>query len=177
MRQGTSMKGRKLKGLLSLSDLVSLWWDCMFMWFMVYVWLSDSRNLSICLVSAKTNILNPRRLYSAFSIRTLSLPSSTWAFPQPFEDKRISEVVRIGSIIIFYLNKVWKAMLFILCDVIFLVRLQRGDLKLISLWVKGLNMPTVLTIGPSTHSTYWMISSFMRWHLATVDTWISIILV
>ena len=32
--------------------------------------------------------------------------------------------VRIGSIIIFHLRKLWKAKFFILCDVIFLVRLQ-----------------------------------------------------
>ena len=36
----------------------------------------------------------------------------------------ISEVVRIGGIIIFYLSKLWKAKFFMLCDVIFLVRLQ-----------------------------------------------------
>ena len=34
-------------------------------------------------------------------------------------------IVRIGSIIIFHLSKLWKAKFFILCDVIFLVRLQR----------------------------------------------------
>ena len=34
------------------------------------------------------------------------------------------EVVRMGSIIIFDLSKLWKAKFFILCDVIFLVRLQ-----------------------------------------------------
>ena len=32
--------------------------------------------------------------------------------------------MRIGSIIIFHLSKLWKAKFFILCDVIFLVRLQ-----------------------------------------------------
>ena len=34
------------------------------------------------------------------------------------------EVVRIGSIIIFHPSKLWQAKFFILCDVIFLVRLQ-----------------------------------------------------
>ena len=38
--------------------------------------------------------------------------------------KCIGEVVRIGSIIIFHLSKLWKAKFFILCDAIFLVRLQ-----------------------------------------------------
>ena len=36
----------------------------------------------------------------------------------------MSEAMRIGSIIIFLLSKLWKAKFFILCDVIFLVRLQ-----------------------------------------------------
>ena len=34
------------------------------------------------------------------------------------------KVVRIGSIIIFHLNKLWKAKFFMLCDVIFPVSLQ-----------------------------------------------------
>ena len=34
--------------------------------------------------------------------------------------------MRIGGIIIFHLSKLWKAKFFILCDVIFLVRLQGG---------------------------------------------------
>ena len=38
--------------------------------------------------------------------------------------KCISEVERIGSIIIFHLSKLWKAKFFILCGVIFLVRPQ-----------------------------------------------------
>ena len=44
--------------------------------------------------------------------------------PKQFQEKRVSEMVRIGSIIIFRMSKLWKAMFFILCDVIFLVRLQ-----------------------------------------------------
>ena len=36
---------------------------------------------------------------------TLSLPSSKSTFSQPFKEKCISEVERIGSIITFYLNK------------------------------------------------------------------------
>ena len=47
---------------------------------------------------------------------------------RPFTPKlkniRISKVVRIGSIIIFYLSKCVKAKFFKLCDVIFVVRLQ-----------------------------------------------------
>ena len=49
-----------------------------------------------------------------------------------------SDVVRIGSIIIFHLSKLWKAKFFILCDVIFLVRLQ-GKFEIDHSGVKGLN--------------------------------------
>ena len=46
-------------------------------------------------------------------------------FSQPFEEKCISEVVRIGtSVVIFHLSKLWKVKFFILWDVIFLVRFQ-----------------------------------------------------
>ena len=58
------------------------------------------------------------------NLLTLSLPSSKSTFPQPRREKCIIEVVRIGSIIIFYLSKVWEAKFFTLCDVIFLVRLK-----------------------------------------------------
>ena len=51
----------------------------------------------------------------------LSIPSSNSTFSQPFEEKRISEVVRNRRIVIFHL---WKATLFVLCGVKFLVRLQ-----------------------------------------------------
>ena len=45
-------------------------------------------------------------------------------FSRPFKEICISEVVRIGSITIFDLSKLWKAKFSILCDVIFVVRLQ-----------------------------------------------------
>ena len=61
---------------------------------------------------------------SADLVSTLSLPSSKSMFSQPFKDKFISEVVRIGSITIFLLSKLGKARFSILCDVIFLVKLQ-----------------------------------------------------
>ena len=57
-------------------------------------------------------------------ILSLSLPSSKSTFSQPFKEKFISDVVRIGHIIIFHLSKLWKAKFFILCNVIFLVRFQ-----------------------------------------------------
>ena len=55
---------------------------------------------------------------------TLSLPSSRSTFSQPFQEKCISEVVRIGVIIICHLSKLWKNKFSILYDGIFLVRLQ-----------------------------------------------------
>ena len=50
--------------------------------------------------------------------------NSASTFSQTFKGKCIWVVERIGSIIIFYLSKLWKAKFFILCDLIFLVRLQ-----------------------------------------------------
>ena len=55
---------------------------------------------------------------------TLSLPSSKTTFSPPFKEKCIGEVVRIGSIIISHLSKLWNTKFFIPCDVIFLVRMQ-----------------------------------------------------
>ena len=63
-------------------------------------------------------------LWTSLIRLTLSLQRSKRTFSQPFKEKCKSEVVRIGSIIIFHLSKLWKAKFFILCDVIFLVRLQ-----------------------------------------------------
>ena len=48
-----------------------------------------------------------------------------------FEAKCIRDVVRIGSIIIFRLCKLWKAKFFILCDVMFLVRLMTFRLSVV----------------------------------------------
>ena len=48
-------------------------------------------------------------------------------------------IVKIGSIIIFHLSKLLKTKFFILCDVIFLVRLQgKFDIDHSSLGAKGL---------------------------------------
>ena len=45
-------------------------------------------------------------------------------FFQPFKEKCMSGVAWIGSKITINLSKLWKAKFSILCDVIFLVRLQ-----------------------------------------------------
>ena len=58
-------------------------------------------------------------------VLTLSYPGSKVNSPNLSKKKCISEVVRIGVIvIIFHLSKLWKARFSILCDVIFLARLQ-----------------------------------------------------
>ena len=54
--------------------------------------------------------------------RTETSPFSR--FSQPFKEKYMSELVRIGGIIIFHLSKLRKAKFFVLRDVLFLVRLQ-----------------------------------------------------
>ena len=64
---------------------------------------------------------------------TLSLPSSTRVLSQPFKKKCITDIMSICSIIIFPPSKLCKAKFFILCDVIFLVRLQGKNLNLITL--------------------------------------------
>ena len=58
-----------------------------------------------------------------------------------FQRKMYSEVVRTGSIIIFPLNKLWKAKFSLLCDVIFLVRLQEKFEIDRLLGVKGVKQP------------------------------------
>ena len=58
-----------------------------------------------------------------FQLLTLSLPSSKSTFSQPFQDKYISDGVRICRIVISHLSRLQKNKLSILCDVIFLVRL------------------------------------------------------
>ena len=58
-----------------------------------------------------------------FSTSTLSFPNSKSTFSQSFQRKYLSEVVRIDSILIFHLSKLWKATFFKLGEAIFLVRL------------------------------------------------------
>ena len=62
-------------------------------------------------------------LFSVIAL-TLSLLSSKSVFSQPFKKRWMSDVARICSIITFHLSKLWKVKFSILCDVIFLVRLQ-----------------------------------------------------
>ena len=69
---------------------------------------------------ASLQLTFPCRPVTSFSVVVVSNPS---------------EVVTIGSIIIFHLSKLWKAKFSILCDVIFLVRLK-GKFDIDHSWVR-----------------------------------------
>ena len=43
---------------------------------------------------------------------------------QSSQEKSISDIVRISSIIIFHLSKLWKAKFSIVCDVVYLVKME-----------------------------------------------------
>ena len=83
-------------------------------------------------------------------------PKST--FSQPFKEKCIRDVVRIGCVTIFYLSKLWKAKFSILCDVIFLVRLQGKFVKLITVGSERVKPGGLdLSLGP----LYWQFPTYM----------------
>ena len=110
--------------------------------------LLNSSTLSISYTSSwpiyKTKQQQIQQLDSAVSVSTRTAPvvralsysllSLKRAFSQPFKRKCICEVPRTGSIIIFHLSKLWKAKFFVLCDVIFLLRLQ-GKFEIDHSWV------------------------------------------
>ena len=60
---------------------------------------------------------------SALGPRWLTFYSQVQKSTFSKKDKCISDVVRMGSIIIFHLSKLWKAKFFVLCDIVFVVRL------------------------------------------------------
>ena len=64
-------------------------------------------------------IVSTGRIFERFHYQVQNV-----TFPKPFKKKCISEIERLGSIIIFHLSKLWKAKFFILCDATFQVRLQ-----------------------------------------------------
>ena len=76
----------------------------------------------------RSKISNSNKKFEPFHSQSQEVHS-----PNLKQEKCISEVVRIGSIIIFHLSKLWKAKFFILCDVIFLVRLQ-GKIEIVHSW-------------------------------------------
>ena len=72
---------------------------------------------------------------------TLSFPSSKSTFSQPFKRKYMSAVVRICSIIFLYWSEwIWKAKFSLLCNVIFLARLQSQEVDRITF-----SLPRVIT--------------------------------
>ena len=75
---------------------------------------------------------NCRQAHSQSPTSNPFTPKFKSTFSQPFREKCISEVVRISSIIIFHLRKLWRAKFFILCDVAFWWGCK-GNLSLITL--------------------------------------------
>ena len=81
-------------------------------------------------------------------------PSSKRTFSHPFKEKCISEVARIhGSI--FHLSKqLWKAKFFILCDVVFLVRLQENFGPWFTLGSERVKIESVLKVSPGVSISF-----------------------
>ena len=71
--------------------------------------------------------------------RLLTHPGSWSTFSQPFTEICASDVVRVGSIVIFHLSKLWKAKFFVLCGVILFWYGCRGNLRLITLGSETVN--------------------------------------
>ena len=72
--------------------------------------------------------------------------SSISTFSQPFKEKRISEVVRIGSIIIFHLSKLYEKPSSSYCVLQYLWWSCRGNLKLITLGSERVKMRPLSTL-------------------------------
>ena len=104
---------------------------------------------------------------------TLPLQSSKSTFSQHFKDKFIGDAVRIGSIILFHLSKLWKAKSFILCDVRFLVRLQ-GKLEIDHSWEWKTELP-LRALGIISEGGRWMGGRFFFFYIvasaSTVSHW------
>ena len=67
-------------------------------------------------------------------VLTLILPNSKkYILPTFLKEKCVSEAVRIGRIIIFHLSKLRKAKFFIMCGVIFQVRMK-GEFEIDHSW-------------------------------------------
>ena len=66
----------------------------------------------------------PRRVRNTFLIGDFGNVKNYKNYPCRINSQCVSDVVRIGSLIIFHLSKLSKAKFFILCDAIFLVRLR-----------------------------------------------------
>ena len=86
-------------------------------------------------------------LFAIISIleRVLPCPSSKSTLSQPLKETCMSKVVGIGSMIIFHLSRLRKATFSILCDVIFLVRLQ-GKFEIGHSWEWKVTVRTFLPL-------------------------------
>ena len=169
--------------------LVTVWWVACLLWSMFW---QTSQALVLWDFTAILRIFS------------LSLVSGTNPFTPTFNKYILptvqretykSEIMRIGAIIIFHLSKlhVWKAKFFMLCDVIFLMRLQ-GKFKIdhtwgencfsISTsqqsWSKLLEQPLNMIYIPHTMLIVWAQLGHWKWgegpatwnaNLVPVDCW------
>ena len=105
---------------------------------------------------------------------TLSLPSSQ-KVPSPnlLNRKCISEVVRIGSAIIFHLRELWKAKFSILSDVLLLVRLQeKFDIDHSTLSLPRLNDQFQISPAPSPEISYHTVSRTWPFIVYSDERWL-----
>ena len=111
-------------------------------WYILWTLRTRRRRIMILLAPRKDvfDVTSVGRRLSPWPKCWVSWPSLTLS--QAFEGKCVSEVVRIGSIIVFHLSKLWRTKFFILCDGIFLARLNLKLFKLCEdeLWKLRLNL-------------------------------------
>ena len=109
------------------------------------VWLLSKSSATVWFGWGKSTLLQP------FHSQVQKVHS-----PNPSKEKCICDVVRIGTIIICQLSKLWKTKFFIPCDLIFLVRLQeKFDIDHSWEW-KGLTL-LHLPSSKSTLDQIWII--------------------
>ena len=97
---------------------------------------------------------------------TLSLPSLKSTFSQPFKEKCISEVVRISSVIIFHLSKLWKSKFFIRAIVFSSVVRLQGKFEIGHSWEwkdKGPTSNTVLCVRATCGNHFRYTHSLRSW--------------
>ena len=96
----------------SVDIIYILFWQLVATMFFIFIW-SDHMRQDLYFVG-----------WDFVCIFNSFTPWSKFTFSQPSKKKCMSGVVRICTIIILHLSKLWIPKFFILCDVIFLVRLQ-----------------------------------------------------
>ena len=100
----------------------SLWWAC-----------SCSMGSSITVPTHPSLPKTPASRWICYRSKPFHSQIQKVHSPNLLKKKCISDVVRLGSIIIFHLSKLSKAKFFTLCDAIFLVRLQ-GEFEVDHSW-------------------------------------------